>query len=87
MKLFEKEAYESGYEHVRLYTDKYDNDTALNFYKKNGYICEEYNNLDDLIISKYPILIFSKNIKNTEFKYWNNRNIDLTSQIKKYECV
>ena len=30
--------------------------------KKNGYICETYDNLEDSIISKYPIVIFSKNI-------------------------
>ena len=85
LRLFEKEAFEAGYEHVRIYTDKYDNDSVLNFYEKNGYIYETYDNLEDSIISKYPIVIFSKNIKNTEFKYWNNKNIDLTSQVKKQE--
>ena len=47
--------------------------------------CETYDNLEDSIISKYPIVIFSKNIKNTEFKYWNNKYINLTSQVKKQE--
>ena len=80
---FEEIAKEQGFKYVRLYTDKYDNDIAINFYKANGYIEEDYLCEDDPDSKKYPILIFSKSLYNKSLPLWNNKNIDLTMQMTK----
>jgi len=83
LSMFEKLAYEKGFKYTRLYTDKYNNDIAIAFYKSNAYICEDYTNVNDPSSKEYPVLIFSKSLTNQPCSFWDNRNIYLTEQIKK----
>lgn len=83
LRLYENEARELGYTYARLYTDRDGNDVAIAFYENNGYSAEEYRNANDMIIQKYPILIFSKNLTGGEVEKWSDRYIDLTSQVEK----
>ena len=81
--IYEKMAMEKGYRYARLYTDKYDNDMALHFYRSNDYIFEDYLNEEDSASLRFPILIGSKALDGSKVEPWNNRNIELTEQIKK----
>ena len=80
---FEYLAKTRGFKYVRLYTDKNNNFTAINFYKANGYTYEDYNNENDYLAKKYPTIIFSKSLGDYPLVRWNNRNINLTDQLKK----
>ncbi len=78
---FEEEASARGYRFARLYTDASDNDAAIAFYRKNGYVSELYMNPDDPASIEYPMLIFSKSLTSDPLVPWNSRNIHLTEQI------
>lgn len=80
---FEKTARENGYKFTRLYTDKYNNDMALNFYKKRGYSFEDYVNIDDEASLDFPIMIGSKALEDDKIEPWNDRNIEFTEQLTK----
>lgn len=83
LKLFEDKAFKKGYKFTRLYTDKYNNEEAINFYKHNGYVFEDYLCKDDSASYKYPILIGSKSLIGEDIIPWNNRNFNFTKQIIK----
>lgn len=80
---YEKMAKKKGYKYARLYTDKFDNDATLNFYKSKDYIFEDYINEADKASLQFPVLIGSKALDGSKVKLWNNANIELTEQIKK----
>ena len=81
--MFEEYARKKGFKFARLYTDKFNNDTAISFYISNEYISEDYSNDNDPAYKKYPILIFSKSLTDQPLELWNNKNIHLTEQIEK----
>ena len=83
LKRFEDMAGARGYRYARLYTDELHNETAIAFYKANGYLCEQYRNVEDPACLQYKTLIFSKPLAGDALVYWNNRNIHLTEQIEK----
>ena len=83
LRLFEDTARSLGFKYCRFYTDKFDNDATISFYKKNGYILENYDCVTDPSCVDFPILIGSKSLDKNPPTLWNNKNIDLTSQIFK----
>lgn len=83
MTWFEETARERGFHFTRLYTDAKDNETAIAFYKANGYTPEPYLNPQDPASMEIEMLIFSKAIGNEPLVLWNNRNIHLTGQLVK----
>lgn len=80
---FEEIAKKSGYKYCRLYTDFCEENIAISFYKKNGYSFENYINENDPSSFDFPLIIGSKSLWNNKITKWNNRNINLTSQIFK----
>lgn len=83
LKMFEEMAKEQGFKTVRLYTDKYDNKVAINFYKANGYTEEDYVLDEDPASKIYPLFIFSKSLDGSKVTRWNNKNIGFTKQTEK----
>lgn len=83
IRLFEETARARGFSHTRIYTDRYDNDTAIAFYNSCGYTSEIYDNPDDPACYEYPVLIFSKSLTGSPATPWNSRSIHLTEQIAK----
>ena len=85
LKRFEEMALSRGFRFARLYTDARNNDTAIAFYRANGYTSEPYRNAQDPACEKYKTVIFSKPLGSGELIPWNSRNIHLTEQIAKQE--
>ena len=85
LKMFEEMAASKGFKFARLYTDEEDNDTAIAFYKANGYSCEPYLNMQDSACLENKTVIFSKSLTNGELVPWNSRYIYLTEQMAKQE--
>ena len=85
LKEFEEMAAARGFQFARLYTDAENNDTALAFYRSNGYSCEPYQNPEDPACIRYKTVIFSKALTSRTLVPWNNRTIHLTEQIAKQE--
>ena len=83
LKLFEKTAKKLGFKYTRLYTDQFNNEAAISFYKTNGYLFEEYKNDNDGASNKIKVYIASKSLGKYPIKLWNNKNINLTEQLKK----
>ena len=83
LKIFEAMAVKLGFKTARLYTDKFDNDIAINFYRSNGYTEEDYLLDEDPASKKYPLFIFSKSLDGTKVTRWNNKNIGFTKQTEK----
>ena len=83
IRLFEDMARCRGYRYARLYTDRYNNDTAIAFYTSCGYTAEVYDNPDDPACYEFPALIFSRSLTDSPLLPWNSRNIGLTSQMEK----
>lgn len=83
LRLFELRAKELGYKYCRVYTDRDDNDSAIDFYKSNGYAFEEYVNPSDPCCFDYPVLIGRKSVCDKPAPLWNNRDMDFTRQIFK----
>lgn len=83
MRFFESLAKEKGYKYARLFTDKYNNDIAISFYKSQGYKSEDYVNKDDPKSIEVPVLVFSKSLGKDICPSWNNRFINLTAQAEK----
>ena len=83
LKLTEEYAKKLGFKYIRLFTDRLNNDIAINFYKKNGYIFEEYDsNLEELNDS-FDVVIGSKSLIGDNVPNWNNKFINLTKQTLK----
>ncbi|MCR4949803.1 MAG: GNAT family N-acetyltransferase [Solobacterium sp.] len=83
IRLFEEAAKARGFHHTRIYTDRYDNETAIAFYTSCGYTSEIYDNPYDPACYEYPMLIFSKSLNGSPVIPWNNRSIHLTEQMEK----
>ena len=64
-----------GFTHSRLYTDV-DNMAAIRFYKKHGYIQEEYRGpVPDEVSKTGKVLLFSKALQG-KFEPWGDRHLD-----------
>ena len=87
LRMFEEMASARGFRFARLYTDAENNDSAIAFYKANGYTCEPYVNAQDPAAADHKTLIFSKALTSGPPVLWNNRSIHLTEQIEKQETV
>ena len=85
LKLTEKYAKSLGYKYMRLFTDKEDNDISINFYKKNGYTFEDYNNEEEALKDEFNVIIGSKSLTDEEVPLWNNKFINLTKQTLKQQ--
>ena len=78
--LSEEYAKEKGYKFIRLFTDKYDNDYAIEFYKRNGYVFEDYKSDEELLMDEFEVVIGSKSISKYKVDKWDNRFINLSKQ-------
>lgn len=85
LKLTEKYAKSMGYKFMRLFTDKLDNDIAINFYKNNGYTFEDYNNDSEALKDEFNVIIGSKSLCDEEAPLWDNKFINLTKQTYKQQ--
>ena len=74
-----------NYKFMRLFTDKIDNDLAINFYKKYGYSFEDYNNDLEKLKDEFNVVIGSKSLCNEKINLWNNRFINLSKQTIKQQ--
>lgn len=83
MRLFEDQAKQLGFKYCRVYTDRDDNEVAINFYISNGYSFESYNNECDPSCFDFPVLVGTKSICDKPIVLWNNRYMALTPQICK----
>lgn len=83
MRLFEEQAKTLGFKYCRVYTDRDNNEAAINFYTSNGYSFESYNNPFDPSCFDFPVLIGTKCVSTSPFVLWNNRNMGFTQQIYK----
>ena len=87
LKLTEEYAVSLGFKFMRLFTDRLDNDLAINFYKKYGYTFEDYNNDDEELKEEFDVVIGSKSLCSEEVDPWNNRFINLTKQTYKQQYI
>ena len=85
LKLTEKYAKSLGYKFIRLFTDKENNDKAINFYKLNGYTFEDYNCDKEELKDSFNVVIGSKTLCNEEVPLWDNKFINLTKQTYKQQ--
>ena len=85
LKLTEKYAKSMGYKYIRLFTDKLDNDIAINFYKNNGYTFEDYYNDSEALKDEFNVIIGSKSLCDEESPLWDNKFINLTKQTFKQQ--
>ena len=83
--LTEEYAKGEGYKFMRLFTDKYDNDLAISFYKKYGYVFEDYNSDLEELKDSFCVVIGSKSISEYKVTPWNNRFINLSKQTIKQQ--
>lgn len=81
--LTEEYAKNLGFKYMRLFTDKEGNDYAIEFYKRNGYIFEDYDCDLEKLKNEFNVVIGSKSLTNDKVTLWNNRFINLTKQTKK----
>lgn len=66
----------SGYDVLRLYTDKNGNAKAIILYEKLGFVGEKY--LKEELA--YDCVIYSKNLRDKKVALWNNKNLNLSHQ-------
>lgn len=71
-----KLAKENGFETIRLYADKEENNKAIKLYEKIGFIGEKYSK-ENL---SYDCYIYSKSLNNKKVELWNNKNLNLSYQ-------
>ena len=83
--LTEEYAKNKGFKYMRLFTDKYGNDYVINFYKKNGYIFEDYDCDLEALKDSFKVVIGSKSLTNDKLDKWNNRFINLSKQTLKQQ--
>lgn len=69
-----------GYKYIRLFTDRHNNDHAIAFYAKSGYIFEGYDCDQEEVKDKFSVVIGSKTLCDKPVKPWNNKFINLTKQ-------
>ena len=85
LKLTEDYAYSLGFKYMRLFTDRLNNDIAINFYKREGYTFEKYESNEEELKDLFDIVIGSKSLIGNDVPKWNNKFINLTKQTKKQE--
>ena len=85
LKLTEKYAKSMGYKFIRLFTDKLENDIAINFYKNNGYTFEDYYNDNEALKDEFNVIIGSKSLCDEYVPLWDNKFINLTKQTYKQQ--
>ena len=83
LRITEEYASSLGFKFMRLFTDKENNDLAINFYKNLGYTFEDYDNNDEALKDEFNVVIGSKSLCEEEVDPWNNRFINLTKQTYK----
>jgi len=83
LELTEEYAKDMGYKIMRLFTDRLDNDLAINFYKKYGYVFEKYDSNEEFLKDEFDVVIGSKSISDLKVDVWGNRFINLTKQTMK----
>ena len=83
LELTEEYAKDMGYKIMRLFTDRLDNDLAINFYKKYGYVFEKYDSDEEFLKDEFDVVIGSKSISDLKVDVWGNRFINLTKQTMK----
>ncbi len=83
--LTEEYAKGEGYKLMRLFTDKDDNDLAINFYKKYGYTFGDYDPNEEKLKDMFKVVIGSKSISEYKLTPWNNRFINLSKQTIKQQ--
>lgn len=86
LELTEDYAREHGFKYLRLFTDKYDNLDAINFYKSNGFIFEDYNCKKEELKDMFKVVIGSKPLIGKKVPKWDNKYLNITKQIIKQEC-
>ena len=72
---------DSSFKFVRLFTDRLGNDIAINFYKKNGYIFENYDCKLEELKDLFDVVIGSKSLTGGYVPKWNNKFIKFLSII------
>ena len=85
LRITEEYASSLGFKFMRLFTDKENNDLAINFYKNLGYTFEDYDNNDEALKDEFNVVIGSKSLCEEEVDPWNNRFINLTKQTYKQQ--
>lgn len=85
LKLTEDYAKSLGYKYMRLFTDRVDNDQAINFYKNLGYSFEDYNCDMEELKDEFDVVIGSKSLIDEEVPLWDNKFINLTKQTYKQQ--
>ena len=79
---FESLAKEKGYLSIRVYTSS-EFDVAIKLYQNKKMISERYNNKLECAEINEETIIFSKSLTNKKIDLWNNKYLELTSQIEK----
>lgn len=87
LKMMEEYAKKLGFKYMRLFTDKTNNDKAINFYEVNGYIFEDYNCDEEALKNDFNVVIGSKSLCKEEVPLWNNKFINLTKQTYKQKYL
>lgn len=72
-----------GFKYSRLFTDRLNNDLAISFYKRNGYVFEKYDSNLEELKDLFDVVIGSKSLCDLEVPKWNNKFINLSKQTKK----
>ena len=83
LKLTEEYAIKFDFKFMRLFTDKLDNDLAINFYKGMGYEFEDYSCKEESANDKFLVVIGSKSLTGLKLEKWNNKFLNITKQISK----
>ena len=86
LELTENYAIERGFKFMRLFTDKYDNMEAIDFYRSQGYTFENYDCKQEDLRGMFQVVIGSKSISDLKVKKWNNKFLNITKQTIKQEC-
>ena len=77
LKFAKQEAMKLGFDCLRLWTDDKDNEYAVAWYQKDGFILEIYSNPDDEHIQSGNTVILSIGLNGNTPEKWDNKNIYL----------
>lgn len=80
--LHEDQLRKLGYKYSRLYTETNNNAATRTFYERNGYVGEDYNCAADYGVRPNTITVYSKPLSDAPLVAWNNRNMNLTEELK-----
>lgn len=83
--LSEEYAKKLNFKFMRLLTDKFNNDYAIEFYKKNGYTFEDYDSDLESLKEEFKVVIGSKALGDIKPDKWDNRFINLSKQTIKQQ--